>query len=119
MGTHSPILYPAMADRVLHIVKVGTVKIGINEPDNYANIATIVGVTKATDSDVLDDEGTIGGLKKRGKLVSFRVKTKDKKSHTIQCSIDKVSTAVATLKGKTFAGSVISSVSIPRKRSRY
>jgi hypothetical protein len=107
-----------MADRVLHLIKVGSAKIGIMQPDNYSSIADIVGVKKATDSDVLDDEGTVGNLKKRGKIISFSVRTKDKKSHRVQCSIDKASTAVTTLKGKTFAGSTISSVSIPRKRTR-
>jgi hypothetical protein len=107
-----------MADRVLHVIKVGSAKIGITEPDNYQNIADIVGVKKAVDTDVLDDDGTIGNLKRRGKIVSFKVRTKDKKTHTVQCSMDKASTAVSTLKGKTFAGSTITSVSIPRKRSR-
>jgi hypothetical protein len=107
-----------MADRVLHIVKVGTAKIGIIEPDNYDKISSIVGVTKATDTDVLDDEGTIGALKKRGKLISLKVRTADGKYHTVQCSVDKISTAVPTLKGKEFAGSKIKSVSVPRKRSR-
>jgi hypothetical protein len=105
--------------RVLHIVKVGTSKIGIQEPDAYAQIASIVGITKATDSDVLDDEGTVSMLKKSGKLVTLKCRDTQKKTHTIQCSIDKVSTAVPSLKGKTFGTAVIKTVSIPRKRSRY
>jgi hypothetical protein len=107
-----------MADRVLHIVKVGKAQIGIILPKVYGDIKDVVGIREATDQDVVDDNGTVGDLKRRARIVTFKVRTKDKKSHTLQCSIDKVSSAVGTLKGKTFGGSTITSVSIPRRRSR-
>lgn len=97
---------------------VGAIKIGIDEPDSYGSIADIVGVKKALETDTVDDSGSISELKLRGKAVTLNARCDDGKTHKIQCSIDKVSSAVGSLKGKTFALAKIKSVSIPRRRTR-
>jgi hypothetical protein len=102
----------------LHIVTVGTTKIGISEPDKYGSIADIVGVKLAGTGDTVNDSATISELKKGGKLITLAAIDGDKKSHRIQCAIDKVSSAISALKGKTFGTATIKSVSIPRRRSR-
>jgi hypothetical protein len=102
----------------LHILTSGTSKIGISEPDKYSAIADIVGVKKAEATDTVDDSATISELKKRGKAVTLAAIDKDKKSHRILCAIDKVASAMSALKGKSFGGKEIKSVSIPRRRSR-
>jgi hypothetical protein len=104
--------------RVLHIVKVGTAKIGIQEPDSYAEIADLVGIKKAGESDQVDDSGNIGELKQRGKLITFTARCAGGKSRRIQCSVEKAAAASAGLKGKNFGGLKIESVSIARRRSR-
>lgn len=108
----------AVTEKFPHIVKVGSVKHTITQPDTYANIADIVGIKKATDTDTSDDFQTVSNLKKAGKLITLTCKTKDKKSHRVQCATDKVSSATGALRGKTISGSVITAVSIPRRRSR-
>lgn len=109
-----------MASRglVLHILTSGTSKIGISEPDKYEGIKDIVGIKKAAEGDTVDDSATISELKKRGKAITLIGVDKDKKQHRILCAIDKVSSAISALKGKSFGGKAINSVSIPRKRSR-
>jgi len=109
-----------MAERtlVLHILTVGGIKVGIKEPDLYSAIADIVGVKKAADTDKVDDSGSISELKLRGKAITLNAFCSDKKRHKIQCSIDKVTGAVAGLIGKSFGANTIKSVSIPRRRTR-
>jgi hypothetical protein len=108
----------ATIERFPHIVKVGTAKHTITEPDIYTAIADIVGIKKALDTDTSDDFQTVGNLKKAGKLITLTCKTKDKKSHKIQCTTEKVSSATGSLRGKTLAGSTITTVTISRRRSR-
>jgi hypothetical protein len=102
----------------LHILTSGTTKIGISEPDKYDAIKDIVGVRKAEAADTVDDSATISELKKRGKAVTLAAIDSDKKAHRILCAIDKASSAISALKGKSFGGKTIKSVSMPRKRSR-
>lgn len=102
----------------LHVVTIGSSKIGISEPDKYGGIADIVGVKLATESDKITDSATIGELKKAGKLITLSATDKDGKAHRIQCAIDKVSSAISALKGKTFGTKIITSACIPRRRSR-
>jgi hypothetical protein len=102
----------------LHIVTVGTTKIGISEPDKYEAIKDIVGVRKAAASDTVDDSATVGELKKRGKLITLSAIDTSGKAHRIQCAIDKVASAISGIKGKSFGTATIRSASIPRKRSR-
>jgi hypothetical protein len=102
----------------LHILTSGTTKIGISEPDKYDAIKDIVGVRKAEAADTVDDSATISELKKRGKAVTLAAIDSDKKAHRILCAIDKVASAISALKGKSFGGKTIKSVSVPRKRSR-
>jgi hypothetical protein len=108
----------AQKAKFLHILTVGTTKIGIQEPDSYSSIADIVGVKKAGDTDKADEPGTISQLKKYARIITFNARTSDGKSHRIQCAIDKASSAAGSLIGKSFAGATIKSVSIPRKRTR-
>jgi hypothetical protein len=108
----------ASRDLKLHVVTVGNSKIGIKEPDKYGGIADIVGVKLAVDSDKITDSATISEAKKGGKLITLAAIDKDGKSHRIQCSIDKASSAISGLVGKSFAGKTIASAGIPRRRSR-
>ena len=103
---------------VLHIMTVGSIKIGIKEPDLYGSINTIVGVKLAAPNDTVDDSGSISELKQRGKAITLNARCSDGKTHRIQCSIDKVAGAVTGLVGKGFGAVTIKSVSIPRKRTR-
>jgi hypothetical protein len=109
-----------MASRglVQHILTSGGTKIGISEPDKYEGIKDIVGIRKAESGDTVDDSATISELKKRGKAMTLAAIDVDKKQHKILCAIDKVAAAISTLKGKSFGGKVIKSVSVPRRRSR-
>jgi hypothetical protein len=109
-----------MASRglVQHILTSGTTKIGISEADKYEGIKDIVGIRKAVDGDTVDDSATISELKKRGKAITLAAIDVDKKAHRILCAIDKVASAITSLKGKTFGSKVIKSVSVPRRRSR-
>jgi phosphomannomutase len=105
-------------EKFLHILTVGTTKIGIEEVDNYGSIGSLVGIKKATDTDRADEPGTISQLKRYARIITFTVRTADKKSHKLQCAIDKASSAAGSLIGKAFAGSTIKKVSIARKRTR-
>jgi glycine cleavage system H lipoate-binding protein len=111
-------LYMATRNLQLHIVTVGTAKIGISEPNKYSAIGDIVGVKLAGTGDTVDDSATVGELKKRGKIITLAAIDTSGKSHRIQCAIDKVASAISSLKGKQFGAVTIKSVSIPRKRSR-
>jgi hypothetical protein len=105
--------------KVNHIVTVNKVKIVIEEyASTYTNIGDIVGIKLMADADKADDYGSVPGLKRRAKIITFSVATKDKKRFTVQCSIDKASTAPAALIGKNIGSSPIKSVSIRRRRTR-
>jgi hypothetical protein len=67
----------------LHIVTVGTTKVGISEPDKYGSIADIVGVKLAGTGDTVDDSATISELKKRGKLIRDR-RRQEKSSNSVR-----------------------------------
>ncbi len=109
----------AQKPKFLHILTVGTTKIGIEEADNYGSIADIVGIKKATDTDKADEPGTISQLKRYARIITFNCRTSDGKSHRLQCAIDKASSAAGSLVGKSFAGATIKRVSIARKRTRH
>lgn len=105
--------------KVAHIVTINKIKIAIDELEaTYANIGDIVGIKKMGEGDKADDFSTPSQLKRRAKIVTFKVSTKDKKKYTVQCSIDKASTAPGGLIGKTIGSSVISGVSVTRRRRR-
>ncbi len=104
---------------VNHILKVGNSKIVILELEaTYKNIGDAVGITLQGENDKGDDVNTIGNLKKNAKLITFNVRMKDKKTHRVNCSIDKASTAPANMIGKKIGDSEIKKVSVPRRRSR-
>ena len=105
--------------KVAHIVTVNKVKIAIDEYEStYTNIGDIVGIKKMVDGDKADDYSTPSQLKRRAKLITIKVATKDKKKFTVQCSIDKASTAPGGLIGKSIGTSVIKGVSVMRRRRR-
>jgi hypothetical protein len=99
----------------LHIFTLKSTKISVMQPDNYTGIESVVGIKKALDSDVADDFNTVSNLLRAGKVVHLNAITKDGKTHKILCA---VATAISSLRGKSIAGSVVSSVGIPRRRRR-
>jgi hypothetical protein len=107
-----------MAKLFLHVATIGSVKHGIMQPDDYASIATVTGIKKATATETLDDSTEVNALRKSGKLLKLKCRLANKKTNTVLCTMEKASGAIAGLRGKALAGSTISSVSIPRKRSR-
>jgi hypothetical protein len=104
---------------LLHVLTINNVKHGIKQPDDYASINAIVGVKKATSADKIDDSTEVSSLRRSGKAVKLNCRLKSGKVNSVICAIDKVSGAIAGLLGKSLDGSTITSVSIPRKRSRY
>jgi hypothetical protein len=109
----------AAIPKVLHILTIGTTKIGIQEPDVYTAIADIVGIKKATDTDRADEPGTISQLKMYARIITFNARCSDKKTRKVQCAMDKASSAAGSLPGKALGSVTIKSVSIRRKRTRH
>jgi hypothetical protein len=105
--------------KVLHILTIGATKIGIQEPDRYTAIADIVGIKKATATDVADEPGTISQLKQYARLITFNARCSDGKTHKVQCAMEKASSAAGSLPGKAFGAVTIKKVSIARKRTRH
>jgi hypothetical protein len=109
----------AKRELVAHIVTVGNVKFGVDQPvDDYTNIGDIVGVKKATADADMDNFQAVNALQRMGKVIKLSCRLKNKKTNTILCAIDRVAAAIGKLRGKTLAGSTIVSVTIPRRRSR-
>jgi hypothetical protein len=103
----------------LHILKVGDISYGVEQPvGDYTDIGNIVGVKKAPAEAQVEVHSTVSELQKRAKAVRLSCRLRDGKINTILCAVDKVASALGTLRGKTLAGSTIKSVTIPRKRSR-
>lgn len=106
-------------DLVTHVLTVNGTKIGIDQAQSdYENIGDIVGIKKATDSENVTAFMDVPDVQKNGLAVRLSCRLKNKKTNSILCAIDKVSSARASLRGKTMAGSTVVSVRIPRKRSR-
>ena len=106
-------------ETVLHVLTVGSQKIGLDQPvDDYNNIGDIVGIKKAGESDQLDSFQEVKNLMLEAKVVKFTCRLKNKKTNTILCAIDKASGARGSLRGKTLGGSTITRVTISRKRTR-
>jgi hypothetical protein len=103
---------------VLHVATIGSVKHGIMQPDDYAAISAQTGIRKATDNETLDDSTEITALRTSGKIVKLSCRLKNGRTNTVLCTTEKVSGAIAGLRGKALAGSTISSATIPQKRSR-
>jgi hypothetical protein len=104
---------------VSHVLKVGNSKIVIQELlTTYKDIGSVVGITEKADTDKVDDIGSISKLKQAAKVITFNVRMSDKKTHKVNCSIDKASSAPANLIGKSISGATIKKVSVPRRRSR-
>lgn len=102
-----------------HIVTVGNIKFGVDQPvDDYTNIGDIVGIKKATPDADMDNFQPVNALQRMGKVIKLSCRLKNKKTNTILCAVDRVSSAIGKLRGKTLAGSTISSVTVPRRRSR-
>jgi hypothetical protein len=102
-----------------HVLTIGSTKIGLDQPvDDYTNISDIVGIKKAAENAEMDTFQTVRQLQLEGKVIRLSCRLKNKKTNTILCAIDKVAGARGKLRGKTLAGSTISSVSVPRRRSR-
>jgi hypothetical protein len=102
----------------LHVATVGAVKHGIMQPDDYDAISSIVGIKEAGANETVDDSTEVSALRTSGKLIKLSCRLANKKTNTILCTTEKVSGAIAGLRGKALAGSTISSVTIPQKRNR-
>lgn len=106
-------------DVELHVLTVGNLKIGVDQPvGDYQSIASIVGIQKAAENAQIDTFQTVRQLQLEGKVIRLACRLKNKKSNTILCAVDKVSAARGQLRGKALGGSTISSVTVPRRRSR-
>jgi hypothetical protein len=109
----------ARKDLVTHVLTVNGTKIGIDQSEtDYASIGDIVGIKKATDSENVTAFMDVPDAQKNGLVVRLSCRLKSKKTNSILCAIDKVSSARASLRGKAMNGSTIATVRIPRKRSR-
>jgi hypothetical protein len=111
---------------VAHVVTSGKTKFSVKEPDIYTNIADIVGVKLLADTDTADFRTTVNELRINGVAIHISVRTETNKVHTVLCTTEKAAKAVSGLINKTigeFEGDAvvqkkITSVTIPRKRSR-
>lgn len=102
----------------LHIATIGSVKHGIMQPDDYDAISSQVGIKEATGNETVDDSTEVTSLRTSGKIIKLSCRLKNGKTNTVLCTTEKVSGAIAGLRGKALAGSTISSVTIPQKRNR-
>jgi hypothetical protein len=103
----------------LHILTVNNTQIGIDQSEtDYQGIGDIVGIKKAADNSQPTAHMDVADVQKSGLAVRLALRLENKKTNTILCSIEKVSSARASLRGKALNNSKIKSVRIPRKRSR-
>jgi hypothetical protein len=103
----------------LHILTVGNVKYSIDQPvGDYTTIGDIVGIKVAPANSENDAHVRVSEVQRSGKAVRLSCRLANKKTNTILCAIDKVASAIGTLRGKTLGNSTIKSVTIPRRRSR-
>lgn len=102
-----------------HLVKVGTRKFLVELPDVYDSISTLTGVSEATDADRADALSyTIPGLLYSGQVAKLTVSYNEnnkRKTAEIVVAIDKLQSAIAGLKGKSFAGGTIIKAYSPRR----
>lgn len=110
-----------MADREIHWIQVGsgTAKIGFSAPDVYSEIGSVLGVTKLAGSDTVDSVARVGDMIRQGQAMRLRVRYEEDgevKTSTVICDIDKAPSAIAGLRGKSFAGGTIKSANIMRRR---
>jgi hypothetical protein len=104
---------------VTHVLTVGSTKIGLDQPkDEYTNIGDIVGIKEAAENSDQDAHETVSQLQVNGRVIRLSCRMSDKKTNTILCATDKVSSARSQLRGKTINGKTIKSVTISRKRNR-
>ena len=107
--------------RVPHTITVGTTKVGIILPDEYAGLGTVLGNDKLTTSNKPELSSSSSDLLKAGQAlkirVSFAIGTK-RRTADLLCDIEKAKTAVTELVGKAFRGSTIKTAYFPR-RARY
>jgi hypothetical protein len=101
-------------------------KIEFSEADIYQDINSIVGIFPPT---IIYNPAlrlSTGELRRNGVLIKLLVRTETKRSHTIYCSVEKLSTALPSLIGKkvpeqsgtSVEYKKITKVSIPRRRTR-
>lgn len=101
------------------IVRVGSTAWSTMQPLNeYKDISAIVGVNKAPADAVSEVHTTVRELQRAGKVIRISCRMSDGKYNGILCAIDKVASALGSLRGKTIGDRTIKSVTIPRKRSR-
>jgi len=112
-----------------HFVYLPTVidaKIEVMEPDIYNDIADVVGVYTPTLIYNASLRLTTNELRRNGVVVQISCRTESGKSHKIICSVEKLSTALPGLVGKSIPeqnganvnSAKITKASIARKRSR-
>lgn len=105
--------------KVEHIVTANKSKYIISElASTYKDIGDIVGIKEMGADEKADAHSSVPKLKQDAKIITLRVSTKEKKSFTLQCSIDKASTAVTGLVGRKIGSNTIKKVRVPRRRRR-
>ena len=107
----------AKVARASHALTVSGKTFGVTLPDIYDGIADVVGVKKQTAKQVVEAPLTVNEARKGGNAVSLKVITTGT-NHTILCAIDKVSSALGTLRDRKIGSDTITSARIPRKRRR-
>ena len=85
--------------RVSHALTLNGKTFGVTLPDIYDNIADVVGVKKQTAKQVVEAALTVNESRKNGMAVELKVTTTGK-NHSILCAIDKVSSALGTLRDR-------------------
>lgn len=116
----------AAVQKVLHTIEfsgggqlTGSKKIvvGVMLPDAYSSIGNTVGIKKAGGNANIDFKATPGFLIDIGKAARLRIRTANKKSHLILCSMDKIKDAPVELVKKKlkYKNSEIKSAKIPGK----
>lgn len=108
----------AVPDKVLHYLTIDSKKYGVILPDTYANIDTVVGVSKGSATTEVDYSTSSNELLRNGNAVKIKVRYPDGakvRTATILCDISKAKSAPAGLVGKTFRTGAIKSAYFPRR----
>lgn len=108
-----------MADRVVHIIDVGTNKASIILPDLYSAIAADVGVTKKAADTPGAPRSSVRALLSGGMAARLRVSYVDgtkRRTANILCAADKLDTAPGAIVGKTYGSFTIKTAYFPSRQ---
>lgn len=119
-----------MADPILVLHKVSVAGSGsadakvfycLLNPNTYVSIGTIVGISKASDTEQNNTRSDVGELIKAGIVfrLNLATKTTPKRYFHILCTRDKLGTALDGLVGKTINGKTVGAAKGRAKASFY